>query len=133
MGAGRASPSGLGSPSLPAPLALISGASAAPGNPRSELGPTPAFELSSSLSRLGSGQPQEEPLWVWEQVPHGAGMSPGVQVWARRRSGALERCGGRREAGFSASFDRCQRRKRFPLLIAGALTAKRAFVCLEEK
>lgn len=47
--------------------------------------------------------------------------------------GALERRGGRSEAGFSTRFDRCQRRKRFPLLIAGVLTAKRAFVCSEEE
>lgn len=48
----------------------------APGNPRPEMGPTPACELFSGLSRLCSRQPREEPPWLCEQVPHGAGCRP---------------------------------------------------------
>lgn len=32
----------------------------------------------------GSRRPREHPPWVFEQVPDGTGLSPGVQVWARR-------------------------------------------------
>lgn len=75
VGAGRASPSGLGSPSLSSPSACL-GAGAAPGNPWLAMGPTPACELSSGPRLLGLGQPPR----VCEQVLHGAGMSSGVQV-----------------------------------------------------
>lgn len=51
-------------------------------------------------------------MWVCEQVPHGAEMSPGVQCgWARRRSGSPGAPRRRSGVGSSTRSDRCQEKK----------------------
>lgn len=84
VGAGRASPPGLGSPSHPFPFDPFTGAGAAPGIPGPGMRPTPACELRSGLRRLGPGQSGEDPRGSASRCSTTDGMSPGAQVWARR-------------------------------------------------
>lgn len=128
VGAGRASPSGLGSPSLPSPLALSRGLAQQPGNPRLEMGPIPVCELSVSL-----GNPGSSPSEYVSRCPTARGCSRASRCGPAAGRGALEPRCGRSKASSSTRFDRCQRRKKVPARDCHALTAKRAFVCSEKE
>lgn len=114
---GRASPSGLGSPSLPGSSALSPGLALHRESPGPAWGRRQPANFRRACAAVG--------------VLGGPGRIPsGLRAGARRhgdvarRPGAgqqpaLEPRGGRSEAGLSSGFDRCQERKRFPLAITG--------------
>lgn len=121
-GGGEGVSVGLGESEPALPFGPVAGSGAAPGNPRPEMGMTPACEFWSGLRRLGSKQPWKDPPFVCEQVPDGAGMCrravvvppSSLEPWS---PGALR---GRSKVGSSTGFDRCQKRKRHPLAITGS-------------